>query len=456
MPKILDPDYLLRDTEIKFNTGSNASGSKTIQLFLARSMSYDGVTGQCVYSKCKELWQTQPDLVKFPFPIIAITEKKFDLVNNWDFHDSLTRNLIRDAGWAKKDSNNNSEQEWMGFVSLGTLGSTDQIYLQQSASGQSTDNTFTGSANNAVQIYGNTNYGNFDYRNYFKCFVREPSKTYDQSQLSSIGESVVTYQVYGFPLSDGTDVKITHNDVTASTLPPYTNISCSYYSQSFSRTIGAGTYQFNVLINGASATKEQIYEKIQYLLRQNTNINSKSGSAGYLGSVIGKTADSMLTFVGDTLKTSAGVYVDNISNNDINFYQFYDTASQQRSFPYVAAGTITFSDTLRTDPSGSFKMFFTSTPSGVYGSSSAVIVNDNSGFPITGSTSGSTSYTFTFDYDGNVQGGRTAQTDANIVIVGIGLGTAQYVSTAGTIVRSNANAFSLVSSLERNYRNPVV
>lgn len=73
---------------------------------------------------------------------------------------------------------------------------------------------------------------------------------------------------------------------------------------------------------------------------------------------------------------------------------------------------------------------------------------------MSGSISGQSSITKTFDYDGNVQGGRTAGTDASITAVAIGLSTGQYVSATGTIQRSNANSVSLVASLERNYQNP--
>lgn len=73
---------------------------------------------------------------------------------------------------------------------------------------------------------------------------------------------------------------------------------------------------------------------------------------------------------------------------------------------------------------------------------------------MTGTVSGQSSITKTFDYDGNTQGGRTAGTDANITVVAIGLATGQYVSATGTIQRSNANSVSLVASLERSYANP--
>jgi hypothetical protein len=464
MAKIIDPDNLTRNTNIVFYTGSNTSGSKTIRLLQAGGLSFDGVTGQCVYSKCKELWETEADLSKFPFPMISITEKKFDFIESWDWYDYSTKTLVRDAGWSVKDSGNNSKEEWMGFVTLGTLGTTDQVYYQQSSSLSASNNIFTGSINNAVQIYktgsyggippGYTTTGSFDYRSYFKPFAREFQKTYDQSQLSAIGETNVTYQVYAFPLTNGTDVKITHYDGEVATGSNYNGITIKYYTASLARTIGSGVWQFDTIIDANSKTKEQVYEKIQLLLRQNININSASVAAGGRGYIAGKTADELLQFVGDTLQTSPGVFVDTVADTDINFYQFYDTSSIARSYPYVAAGTITFNTTLQNDVSGSFKMYFTSIPGGQFGSGSAIIVNDNSGRPITGSTYGSASKTFTFDYDGNVQGSRTPQTDAPVTIVALGLTTAQYVSTVGTIGRTNANAFSLVSTLERNYSNP--
>jgi len=463
MAKIIDPDFLDRDEEITFYTSSNTSGSKTIRLNRVGPLSYDGVTGQCVYSKCKELWKSQADLIKFPFPLISITEKKFDFISSWDWYDYETKTLIRDAGWSVKDTANNSKEEWMGFITLGTLANDDQVYYQQSASLSASNNVFTGSVNNAVQIYKTGSYGGippgatsaaeFDYRDYFKCFVRTFQRTYDQSQLAAIGETTVTYQVYAFPLTNGTDVKITHFDGEVATGSAYDGITVNYYTASLPITIGVGIYQFDTIIDANGASKEEVYEKIQLLLRQNININS--ASAASLGYIAGRTADELLVFVGDTLQTSPGVFVDNVADTDINFYQFFDSSSTARTYPYVAAGTIFFNDNLQNDTSGSYKMFFTSTPLSEFGSGSAIIVEDNSDLPITGSTYGTASRTFTFDYDGNTQGGRTPPADAPVTLVAIGLTTAQYVSTVGSIARSNANAFSLVAALERNYSNPV-
>jgi hypothetical protein len=70
-----------------------------------------------------------------------------------------------------------------------------------------------------------------------------------------------------------------------------------------------------------------------------------------------------------------------------------------------------------------------------------------------GNVSGQSSITLTFDYDNNVQGGRTAATDASVTAVAIGLSTGQYVKATGLIERSTSNVISLVAALERNYQN---
>ena len=99
-------------------------------------------------------------------------------------------------------------------------------------------------------------------------------------------------------------------------------------------------------------------------------------------------------------------------------------------------------------------MFFTSVPSGDFGTSTAIIVEDPDDITITGSVGGSPSVAFTFDYDNNAQGGRTPATDAPVTVVAIGLDTAQYVVATATIGRSKVNSVSLVAALERNYNNP--
>jgi len=210
-----------------------------------------------------------------------------------------------------------------------------------------------------------------------------------------------------------------------------------------------------------TASAEQIYEKVQWSLRQDVDINDGPGTA-----VIGKTADMLLTFVGDTLKAGTlspvnpngggnGVIIEGFSATDTNRLVFRDSAVLDRTFPYVAALTINFGDNLRLDASAKYWVYFTTLPGAGndFGESSAIIVKDNANADMTGDVSGATSVVKSFNYDGNNQGGRTIGTDAGITVVGIGLGTGQYVRATGTIQKSTSNSVSLVAALERNYLN---
>ena len=303
--------------------------------------------------------------------------------------------------------------------------------------------------------------------------------------------------------------------------------------------------------NRVLATTNEIYEKVQWLLRQDANINTHNSPA-----VTGKTADALLRFVGVELESGqaipsnpngggSGVIIEGLLDHvagdpavstSSNDFTFFTNAGTARTFPFVASGSIAFNNNLQIDTDAKFWMFFTYTKratgvtfsiSGASGSTailggagatlpvlvddqyirisgfankannglyrvadaspdttdvtvfksdgtilvnetagatvnidedpidspSAIIVNDNDGAPITGPVSAQTSKSFTFDYDNNAQGNRTAgDGDAAVTIRAIGFSAAQFVEVTGTIAQTGNN-FSLVAALERNYSN---
>lgn len=84
----------------------------------------------------------------------------------------------------------------------------------------------------------------------------------------------------------------------------------------------------------------------------------------------------------------------------------------------------------------------------------AIVVKDDATADVTGSVSGADK-TFTFDYSNNVQGGRTAATDAYLVVRTIGRGGAQAAqSTVATIPSGTATTIAVSANIERNYANP--
>ena len=536
MAKIIDPTDLTRSSSLA-NLGVDGNiwidvATKKISMAVFGLLTTDGASLQAVYSYLKDEWKTDVDLIKFPFPITAITPEQFEFTDTWQPADVTTSDLFRDGGYAIKNGDGSSAEEYIGVITLGTLGGADQVYYQPIDDTTASENvTLTGVVNQCIKVYGDggghgiDNGVAYETRSYLSLFVREQAKLYSQASHTDIGVTTFTYQAYRFPLANGDDLKITHTDIeidsTADGVPdvaPYSDMSITYLDgsgytdwadgivypagtvvrdtteQANSSTLGtwwyttlggtsSGTgvaddvgvtdwvsftgerqigiewYPFDIVIDadvandGSLPTAEQIYEFVQFQLRQNLDIDADG-----VGVVTGKTATSLLRFVGDTLVTSQGVFIDDFSSTDINRIEFYDVAATKRTFPFVAAGAINFNSNLSGDVDAVYKMFFTDANGSNFGDTDAIIVKDNAGTDIAGSVpfhaTDATQVQFTFDYDGNIQGGRTAQTDAAITVVALGLNKAQYVKATSTIARTNANSVSLVASLERNYSNP--
>lgn len=250
----------------------------------------------------------------------------------------------------------------------------------------------------------------------------------------------------------------TGDDLTNATSSD-TGSGITWAAYNFDREISASSgnyYAFNVAVDGdtgtavynaGAANTQEIYEFTQYKLRQNTDIDGASP-----GTVIGKTADQLLTFSGDTLVTSPGVYVDSFESTDINSIDFYDYSNTVRRYDFVAFLTINFGQNLIDDSAAIYRVFFTTSDDGNFGQAGAELVNDNAGSPMSGTVSGASSVSLSYNYDGNIQrGGGTGGTDAAITAVAIGETKGQYVKATGTIARSKTNTVSLVAALERNY-----
>ena len=448
MAILTDKTKLTLGVEVVLNTTSNP---RTIQLVATGDLTTDGVTLDTVYEALKLFWRNDSTLPKFQFPMNPITNEQFDLVADaanvgWDWKDDTTRYLIKTGGWAIKDNAGVSKEEWAGIISLGSIAGADQPYFIQVAGGTVVNFQNTGPINQAVKVYGDLTHDNFDYRSYFQMFIRTQGKIYASAALTDIGQTVMTYKVYAFPLAESTDPTILDSDVTVGAF----GITATWYAAPQNRTIGGVSYPFHVIIDGNSKTAEEIYEGIELMLRKATDIDKGAGTK------IDKITNALAIFTPGVglqtlLDSVGGVYIDNILTTDINRIKYTDDSGTVRSSPFIAALTLTFNSNLVNDTNANFHVYFTTNPTGDFGTADAVVVNDATPAAMTGSVGGLTSKTYTFAYEANVQGGRTAGTDAAITVVAIGLATAQYVLATGTIGRNTTNTVALSAALERNY-----
>ena len=457
MAKIISRAQLNVGTELTID-----EPSRTFTLNVAGNLvAKDGVTLQALYSKFADLWATAT-YQDSPFTMDALDALSgqyyfgVDAGGNysgWKPANDATRQMLRDGGWREYSSAGVLNREYAGLVGLGSVSAGAQLYYQKVSGGAATNFTFTDQCNEGIQVFGDATNGNFDSRTYFKGYVREANQKFKDSVLADTGKTATGPFLVNLLLSNEVDLK-TYSAGSpvldaAMSGAPYSGITVAYYTANQSRTISGTARNFKIIIAGNGATLEQIYIKVQYLLRQATDINT----GGTAGVKVGKIQASLLSFVGDVLVTAPSVYIDNIQSADSNRIEFYDDGGVLRTNPYTASGTLNFNTPL-VGAGSSYRLMF-STPAGAgndYGEAGAVTVNNAAGTPITGViTAGSIS--FDYDYDGNVQAGFTAGTDRAVTLIGIrpGSGAGKFAVATGTLTRSKALSLSLVAETNRAY-----
>jgi hypothetical protein len=133
----------------------NGFGSVTV-------LDNSGVLWQSWYSFCKEEWKTDNDLIKFTFPLIAITPEQFEHQDDWKPTDeaestiatgdpSDTRKLLRTGGWDEVDADGFLENQYIGVITLGNIDASDFAYYSFAGQTAATNYTFDGPVNESVQ-----------------------------------------------------------------------------------------------------------------------------------------------------------------------------------------------------------------------------------------------------------------------------------------------------------------
>lgn len=401
--------------------------TKKIHLADYLLLSSDGVTIQALYSFLKTEWKddTQTlNLIMYDFPMVAIHPEQFEFVDGWQPADASTQNYFRDGGYAIKNIDGSSAEEYFGVITLGEVKDKDaangQIYYQLvNANTAITNMVLLGTANQCVKVYGDggghgiDNAVSLESRDYFKVFAREFKMLYDQSSKEAIGlasGTLITYQAYRFPLSNGNDLAIPAAvvadgdeltnypdiDITylqgvgftayadATVYPAHSVIQdvgdskgngydAWYYTATGGtssgatlavdtgitdeviylgeREVSAGVYSpFNIIIDGDSLGTTPKYTIQEIYARVQYDLRQTSDiDVGADFVIQGNAADALLYFVGSTLNTVNGVMVDDNLAADENSIDFYDYNGNYVFYPYVAAGNLNFNEYLKAD-----------------------------------------------------------------------------------------------------------
>jgi len=451
--KINDQNLLHLDQEVIIDPVA-----KTIELVKVGNMDDYGVSLQVLFSFLTKEWNINDELIKFEFPIVTYGER-YELVNGWNFKNDVTIDLIKDFGWAVKDENDNVLESFINIKSLGNIVDEDNdiVYYQQGPFQPPIEVSTSGRANQSIKIFGDAAHGNIDNRYFFKIFLREQGTTYSSVDLllsQNIG--MLTYKSYTVALNNNNDSKIVETDANIDANAPYTGMSITYGS--VTKSIGGVDKTFGVVIDANNATLPQVYEYVQRQLRSPLNINADTNGM----EVRGDTAEDLLVFMADTLKTLqtsfGGVYIENFRSIDINNIIFTDNDGESIKYPFISAGSIIFNDIIQNDASSKYWMFFSNdnaatVPTGKnFDTPNAIIVQDGDNNDIKGLVGGASQVTFNYDYTSNVQRGAGSEgKDAPVTVVVAGLGGTKHTLVEGIIEESIYNIFSLVGSIERNY-----
>ena len=311
MAKLTSKASLVVGTNIVIN-----EPARTIQLLEAGGLSFkDGVTLQAVYSKLVDLWATS-GYQDSPFPMYAIDalSGQFQIgtdganANGWTWADTNTRNSLRDGGWSETTGTSGAGTEvaqYCGFTGLGSVfpATTVQPYYHLASTDAPINFPFTDQFNIGVKVKDNVG---LDKRTYAKCFVREYGKKFKSSILADTGATATGAFKQAFLISNEDDLKLTtllgSVQATADAAmagAPYSGITVAYNTVAVQRTIAGVARDFKIIIEGNGGTLEQIYAKVQYLLRQNSDINT----GGTAGTKTGKIQDELLKIVQATHQT---------------------------------------------------------------------------------------------------------------------------------------------------------
>lgn len=449
MAKITDPDLLTYSVNSATNNLRFDTAAKTIQLVAGGSLvAKDGVTGQCLFSKIKEVIKADATLIKYALPVREmIHDESMELINGWTFLDATTVKMIRDCGVAYVNAAGVFTAMFACIVTLGSVSSGAPYFTQSSATNATTgafthvNLATTFGVNELVQIYSDTNGDgtpDYDYRAYIKVFLREQGYTYDEASNADIGYSALTYKKYNFPVTHLVDAGVTKNDAT---VDAYTGMTIQWYAAAQSASLGTnGPYNFHVLINANGHTYDEVYSWVQRQLRKSTDIDNDG-----TGNRTGQVTPALVFMDGSTLKTKyqagvGGIHISNISASSYNNVAEIDDTQTYRTYPYTAAVTFSFDSYLQADGvNAKFWIYDAAT----YPGAGATLLKDASNNDMTGTISGPTA---SFSY--------AWAADKNWIGVAIGKNNAKVAVASGTILQSTVNSGSFVAGQERWYTNP--
>lgn len=308
------------------------AGRKTWQYLAAGGLSFvDGVEGIVLASKLVDLWDAT-DLDRYP-PVFTSVEpraKSLAAINGWEPHDAATANANRGTAMEIRPIKTSAATKIYALLrsTSAAHAPTDQIAYWFGGDAEMTAPSpfvMTGYADQNVLIYDDNNGAPIDRRGTWYTRLAVEGKTIVMEQ-----HDLQYAEIYPISAANTIDPKLVVADATVAAGGIFAGIDFNLDADSvYVGNVDGTGFNFYGFIDGDSQTNEAVHQKLNYLWRQPTNVNSD-------GTGPQKRGDKqwpITTFSGDAFTVKS--YLLNYKGSQRNNLTLLDATGNARAWPAV-------------------------------------------------------------------------------------------------------------------------
>jgi hypothetical protein len=434
---------------------------------------FDGITMQAIYRRMLQDRENVTALQNYD----RFASSVFQFAGAWRLVNGIKpdstgivgltdeRQKIRSSGWQELAANGNLDRVYFGPFSLNGINAASRPYvlLAEKPVTETTrlaatpiDASRDGDYSEAVQVYGSTangdtGAGNFDFRETHECIlsVRDHGFTTSESTATASGAGTLENFALGFGVGNVASPTNTITEGDLNSASPFTGMLYTRNASPVTRTgFNEADGDFtDQLSNSAGGTLVQIRARLDYLFRQDTDIDQNTNG------LLGKRMEPPYTVVDGIIVFRSGLFVP-VNTADQQSIRLTDDSGNEKTYPFLVQVDVTVSEAWATDANAWFRcMFLDGASTADFNTATAVTVNDSSGTPVGQHIGSATDGTvndarvinqgggnyivrFVFDYDANNQAGLTAGEDKSVVFLAEGNGGAAQGKASFTITRT--------------------
>jgi len=390
--------------------------------------------------------------------------------------DLSDRNKVRNSGWIEYADNGDGftdiDRIYHGVISLvdvqattvpywSLVTATDETTLQAATW---TNFVRTGDINEAVQVYGDTAFGDagagdFDYTTR-TLVVRVRSWAYNPGETTSVLTGISEFSGfsagYGVGESQNTANVYDIADVYGGAqIAPWTGMTLEKLvtpqtETGFNEADGDFTW---VLNNTGGGSVQECAAYLDALTLQTTDVDDGAGSyigtkgrVWYARNPAGKVVTASIG--GD------GLFIEGLSVAEKQNVIMTDDAGATKTYPFFPDVQITVGAAAVADTNAFYHVFYVDGAAAAdFDTAGAVTVNDSSGNPVKGNVSTdavANKIGFAYAYDTNTQAGLSAGVDKDVVVIVEGDGGVAQAITYFTITRSSVVAVTCAPPVDTN------